>query len=164
LTVAASGKYAVRLDEVRDLIAASAAFRTWTGTANAAAAKLRAHVGWFPDGTTLPLALVDHLGMSAEKVSSASEFDVTGYVIGVLFETEAPTASVSTYMDEIYSFLNTISSIEDEMLTELNSDPGSYPSIIGFDGPEFGWPNSDNAAGGVRRYDARYMFQINGHT
>lgn len=164
MSVAATGKYAVRLDEVRDLVSASAAFRTWTGTADAEAAKLRTHVGWFPNTVTRPLALVDHLGMSAEKTTSAGEFDVTDYRIGLLLETDAPTANVDDYDDEINSFLNTVSSIEDEMLTELGSSPGSYPSIVGFEGPEFGWPDPDNADGGKRRYSAMYVFNIDGHT
>lgn len=163
MSVAATGKYAARLDDIRDLIAESSEFQAWTGTGSTAAAKLRTHVGWFPSTVTRPLALVDHLGMEAEKTTSASEFDVTDYRIGVLFEMDAPTVGVDDYSDEINSFLNTISTIEDEFLAAV-ADGSGRPSIEGFSGPEFGWPDPDNADGGKRRYTAMYEMILRGHT
>ena len=163
MTVAASGKYALRLDDVRNLIAESAAFQTWTGTANTAAAKLRTHLGWYTTPATYPLALVDHIGHEAEKDASGGVFDVPDYRIYVLFETQAPTASVDNYSDEINSFLNTISSIEDQFLSALNDGSGR-PSIEGFSGPEFGWPDRDRRQSGERLYSAEYEFILRGHT
>lgn len=163
MSVAAAGKYALRLDDIRDLIAESSEFQTWTGTGNTEDAKLRTHLGWFPNTATRPLALVDHLGGEAEKSTSSSEFDVTDYRIGVLFEMDAPTTDVDNYSDEINSFLNTISTIEDEFLAAL-ADGSGRPSIEGFSGPEFGWPDPDNADGGKRRYTATYELILRGHT
>lgn len=164
MAITATGKFAKRLDETCDLVAQSAAFQTLTGTASAAAAKARTHVLEFnPATATFPLALVAHLSYMATKVTSTFKFDVTDYRIGLLIAMDPPTTNVETAKDEVYSFLNTMSSIHDEMLAALGSDPGAYPAIEGIE-LDFSAPDPDRAHQGKERYEALFAFDLKGHS
>lgn len=165
MTVAATGKFSLRLDQLRNLFAASDTFQTWTGTASALAAKDRTYVGWFPKGSSFPLLTVDHFNRIAEKATSSFKFDIRDYRLGALLVAEAAELDEGEdYQDEIYSFLNTISAIDDEIQAEIASDPGAYPALKGFEGPDLGYPDPTNTDGGLRLYEALYVFDLQGHT
>lgn len=163
MAVTPSGKFALRLDETADLIAQCSAFQSLVGAGSAAAAKLRIHLLEFDEDETVPLACVGHLAYVAEKATSSFKFDVTEYQIGALILLEPPTTNVETKNDEVLSFLNTMSSIDDQIEEALGSDPGAYPSIFRRD-LQMAAPDSDKSAKGRKVYEALYAFDINGHT
>lgn len=163
MAVSATGKFARRLDEVSDLVAQCAAFQGLVGAENATEAKESIYLLQFSEDDLVPLACVGQLAYVAEKATSSFKFDVTEYQIGALFLLEPPTTNVETRNDEVLSFLNTMSSIDDQIEEALGSDPGAYPSIFRRD-LQMAAPDSDKSAKGRKVYEALYAFDINGHT
>ena len=85
MAVTPTGSYGKALSNVRDLIANTTAFQTWTGTANAGAAAARVHLCAASPTATRPFAVVRWGGLlSMRKV--AYGFYQDGGVVNVHFE------------------------------------------------------------------------------
>ena len=124
MAVALTGILGETANSLRNLIASSAAFRTWTGTADEAEARLRIHfmasAPVFPDkdddvpfaqiGTNMDLMDLDQHG-------AGSGMALTGDLKFSFLDFIDPAVALT---DEIHTFLNTIGAI----LTELDANKG----------------------------------------
>lgn len=107
--VAAAGMFSLPLDYLRDMLANSSNFQTWTTTLNATAAKARTHVIGAADTATLPLAVVGWASFERESTSGGSRnFFEGGGPIALLF---VAAAGADTEENEGFTFVNDIGGI-----------------------------------------------------
>lgn len=113
MAVSPTGVYSKPLDLLRDLVAGTSAFQTWTSTANAAAAKVRVYAeGEETSNITRPCAVV---------WESEANTDCTGYVSGglmLLFEADVTEAA---NIDARYEFTNDVGAIIEEMQADVQT-------------------------------------------
>lgn len=133
MAVSPAGPISLTLDHLRNSIAGSTSFRTWTGTANEAAALVRVHavenrtalgsadmpfavVNWLPD-----YRRIGHADGSARQFRQEGSLMVTfrGEIV-------SPNAAEP---DAAYSFLNNVGAVMNDM--EALSATATYLSISG---------------------------------
>lgn len=110
MPVAAANFLSLAVDGVRDALSQSTTFRTWTGTANAAAAKLRALPVESLTTETLPHATLLAVDCARERTGGAGAGSLWSgdVVVSVLFR---ETISQADTTDAYYAFMNTVGAV-----------------------------------------------------
>lgn len=126
MAVTAAGRLSLPLDNLQDLIANSGNFQTWTGTANAAAAKARIHVQAEGPSYTRPAAIVslgpdDDWRSVQDSAGAAGHYVDTG-MLRVQFEANVASGNQADHTDALYEFTNNVGAIIDDMLGLAGSD------------------------------------------
>lgn len=125
MAVSPSGILSLPLSYLETTVANSSTFQTWTGTANAAAAKARIHIGRAASTADLPLAGVGFGGEFRRYIETApSDFQTDSVV--ELFFTDNFSSSLSEE-DAAYTFLNQVGPIMSDI--ETLSVQAGYLSI-----------------------------------
>lgn len=121
MAVTPTGILSLPIDYLRDLIAAVTAFQTWTGTANAAAAKARIHVNALNKADIVrPFGIV---GTGPGTVFIPPSMGAYGqHNLHLILESAAITTGLS-HEDAVYTFLNSVGPII-EGAAELAGTPG----------------------------------------
>lgn len=117
MAVSPSGMLSLPVDYLRSTVAASSTFQTWTGTANAAAAKARVHLGRAAANATHPLACV---GFSNGFRRFSDDLDVwqQDNVLELMFRNDF--SSSLNEADAYYTFANQIGAIMADMEAIFN--------------------------------------------
>jgi CO dehydrogenase/acetyl-CoA synthase alpha subunit len=116
MTVTPSGMISLPVGRMRTMLARSAAFRTWTGTADETAALARIHAFTFnSDNDTFPLAMVDIGAIDRERnvITNGIRFESTGNSSVRVYLSEQVAAD-AIEPDAGYTFANTVGAIIDE--------------------------------------------------
>lgn len=141
--VAAAGMFSLPLDYLRDMLANSSNFQTWTGTATAVAAKARTFVIGADDDETLPLAVVGWQSFARQSVGSGSRNHFEGS--GPLWLVLIASAASDTEENEAFTFVNNVGAIIADV--EALAGQAGYLDIrsIDLDYLERTEPNEDEA-------------------
>lgn len=116
-----------------NLIAASAAFQAWTGTASAALAKDRIHYSRAPDvSATRPYVVIGGNPLNAESISSPSGVTGSGS-IPILFVDAYIAANVPE--DELNTFDANVGGVVSDMFALKHTSPGG-DQVLFFDSME----------------------------
>ena len=130
MPTAAEGVFSLFLDNVETMLANSAEFRTWTGTASVAAAKLR--IDWIDRdaGYTRPHALLTLVEWNQTKIAGGADasYSAEDVLVGIRFEGAVPTGDDEE--DEARIFLNNVGNILEDLRTL--SATGTYPVVRAF--------------------------------
>lgn len=147
--VTPTGMLSLPIDYLRNTVASSSTFRTWTSTASEALAKVRVHAVSAASNATAPLAVAGWLpGYTRTKVGGASRnhFEGQGQLI-LLFRAAISEAANA---DAEYDFLNKVGAVVSEM--ELVAGTATYldiESITLSDGP---YRPEENESQGIGNY------------
>ena len=117
MAVSPTGMLSLPIDYLRDTIANSSTFQTWTGTANATAAKARTHVGRAAGSATHPLACV---GYSSGFRRFSNELDVwqQDNVLQLLFRDDFSRSLNES--DAYDTFANQVGAVMEDMEALFN--------------------------------------------
>jgi len=135
LAVAPAHLISTPIDSLRNLIAASPAFRSWVGAGDEAAAKARIHYWAERDPATLAHPyVVAGLPESPTRITmtAAGAYSQSGTIAAVAIDERDQTATLA---DQMMRMANDWGEIVREMLTGGLSE--MYPAAIEIDAPDF---------------------------
>ena len=140
-----SGMMSLPISYLREMIANSSSFRTWTGTADVTEAKTRIHVSRTPESATKPLAVI---GFASDWSRRQEEQGVFFQENGLELMFQASFSSSDSEIDSAYEFMNNVGAV----MTDLEESVGTagFLNMVEWsieEGPERPEINEEQTAG-----------------